>query len=1108
MLKNKKIIKAIRDINPTNKLTLESLKKIQKYINQFSINEIDDFLAKLFHFPLLNNYFNYVCPTLDDLFKKRTFKIKNIKREISWYKNIFIKHKEVINGFLLYQKEIDLLILNSKAEEALSKINEVTDLFGYSMWAIEYETHIKKELLSTTNIDYLNHIKKINSNGAVDFFIQQLILKSESKNIYSFLDNFQTNLNLLREAEKDKDQIASDYADFFASYFIPLQFDSRRNVNTRTLSCMINLSIIDQYLMFKKYFSNKIMASKTLENYEIKEILILKNIINDNELNNLSKNRVVLLEDIDKQYMSIIKSYTNADYLDAYDKINELFKTDELSTVFVELFSRINIYLNKEFENKLFNRLANEIKYLLMLEKNYDSIRRIEGLCIKFNLSNWTIPILYQLYNIINVDDYRKDLSKNQMIILGNKITPISIDDFTYEKLFKHLNINESKLPNYRSLRTKNITSTQDKELINSHFTDYENQSIIKIDYLKDKAHYLIKNNFLLEAASFFVEKYLHNELVYVVLPFKELINEIEKLDSINPTIDIPIIYDIYNKRIKNDREDERKEKYEDFIDTFGEYRPSKIFKNIKSIDEREIYFLKNIAIPSIMDISIDFESSNELKIERLEILNILDSLIVDENILIEKDNLLDQLIFEDLKASFNSSKLYVNIENLKSDKETEYLKLYDIFDTARNIQDEDTENLTTEEDMEKNFITLNDTEEEMLLMPSSEISDIIVQIYKRLLEDFVKNENYGLNKYLSTEIRHDVFFTQMRVTFEKYNLLTEVGIDDNYEDNLIWLKEYSIVSTNILEKMNLKLKEFSNDIDMILKEANSWFNVKDVTENGGMFNFIGTYDRLTKLKKDLLKANDFSIFFDTCISFMWDLTYESSDEIKKRLQEDFKEQIIKIIDDLNDDISNLTTQLQFNKLKDSIALVRGEVAEDINIVTSWLNKVKEDTHKYSMISIIKECTSMFNETMSNKNVEININEQIELFDINFSYIEARAILSSVYISLNNCQKYGLKENDKYLIDIDIITDDYSTMKVLIKNKIDLSKELQIELVNGIKEKLSDKYKSLSTKEGGTGIHKIYNLLSNISNRFLIDISIEENKFILLIEVKYENNDN
>lgn len=1108
MAKNKFVAQAVREVTSSKKVNKKIHQKFKEFVNKFSGKELDEFLFSVFSYEMYRNYYtcNYLIP--DKIFKKNIFKIRSQKRELLWYKNIFLHNKDLINYFLNKQIKIEILILNSKGKEALDEIADVVANTGQSLWAIEYQTHIKKELLYESNITYLNELKNLNESGEMDFFVQQLTLKSESKDIKSFITNLLTQINLMRETEQDLHNQASDYADLFASLLIPYMYDSKRNVNTRTLSCMMSFPIIDQYILFKKYLIDRKNLNNKLELYEQSLINDLNSEIIDEELKNLL-NEGILLENIDSKYLSIIEDYTYGNYPIVEKKLNDLILIEPLSTVFIELNARTSIYQNKHSNKTLFQDLTNNFRNLLMLKDNYKSIKKIESIAIKFNLSTWIYPVFFHLYSLINTDNFKKQLSENNMKLLGEKITPKSSLNFSYSNLFNFLNINERNLPKHRYSKTikLNYLSKNDLYLINEEFNIYKQECIINVDYLKEKADSLINNNFIDEATIFFVEEYLKNEFVSNILPFENLIKDIEELKEPLITIYVPIIYDIYNKKINNNKEDRRRESYEDYIDSFNEFKPSKIFLKKSSLKEVEIYFLKYIAIPSIMDISSEFKSSSDLKIERLEILNILDSLIDDEQVVSEKERILDELIFEDIKASFNSSKLYVDVESLKLDNEFEYIRLFDILEATKKIYlDED---LTEEEDLEKHFIRLKKTEEQEIVMPSSEMSDIIVQIYAKLLEDFVKNENYGLNKYLSTEIRHDVFFTQLRTGFEKFNLLTEVGMDEEYEDNQFWIREYSIVSNNIMFPVLSRLNDFSKDIDTLLKEANSWFNVKDVSLNGGMFDFTATHDRLTVLRKKLLPMDSFNNLLDICILYMWELTYESSKEIKKRLEEDFKENLIILINDLYKDINELRSGVNMEKLMNAIELSKNQLSEDINIVSSWLNKVEEDTQKYNIVSIIKECSYMFRDTMVQKNIKIIINEETDIFDINLSYIEARSMMLSVYISLNNSIKYGLLTNNEFIIELDIIHIEYSKLRILIKNGIkESSIEEETKLIREVKEKLSEEYKSLSTKEGGTGVHKIYNLLSNISDRFNVDVQIKDNKFILIMEVSHEDNFN
>lgn len=1107
-MKNKVITKVLGEIFATNRKTdqYSKIRKLRQYINKFSNKQFDEFVQRLLKHPLSHDMFNYIYTEPSLMFSRHIYVIDKMESEFIWFKNIFIHYSDDINYFLEKQRQVDISILNSKPIDAINLIEEIEQKLGSSLWSIEYTAHIKRELLGENSTDYLTEIKST-ATKTFDFFMQQLIYKSESKNIYSFIDNLLAHINLMRLTENHK--LSIDFADLFATYFLPIEFDKNRNITTMSMSCFMNFSIIDQYNLFKKYVLNKKSLNGILGPIEEECINEFLSFIDDNELHMLVTGRVNM-SDINNDFMEIIKMYTNSSYTDAKSRINLLLKETPYITVFTELYAKNNIYLDEDDNTKLFNKLSNRFGNIMLLRDSDDAINYIEKIATKFNFSTWKQPLLYQLYSLINSTKHKQKFSVNNMIILGNNITPKSAKDFSYKELFSLLNVEIDTLPYYRKIK---INSSNDD--LETFYREYEKNSIIKVDYLKDKAEYLINDNKLLECASFLVNNYLDNELSHYLLPIEEFINKIE-LEPLNElSIDIPIIYDIYCKKIKSDKAEERSEAYEDYINQFNTYKPSEAFMEHKTLDKKELYFLKYVAIPLVMDISSEFDGSIDLKKERLEILNLIKNATEEnDDALVERNNLFDELVFEKLKASFNSSKIYVDVESLKSDKEYEYKRLYDIFisskityvenDTTEMSNNFDTDDFVTGE-FEDDFVTVENSTDEHVLMPISDLSDVIVQIYKQLIEDFVKNEDYGLDKYLSTEIRHDVFFTQLRTSIEKYHLLTETELyDDNiYSKNEYWLNEYQIFHVDVLNMMDNRLKEFSKNIDFTIKEANDWFLVIDLIsqKNNGMFDFLATYDRLKRFKYILLDINNFNDFMEAILSFMWSITYEATDKIKKRLQEDLKEEIIGLIDTLHSDINSLTEQVSMERLSDAISLSRGSIIEEIDNISSWLNKVEDDNKDYSIVSIIKECTNMFKLTFVNKHIDIEY-KNIPLLEINLSYLEARAIMNSIFITLDNVIKYGLKEDEKYLVQIEFYEKQESNIIINIKNKFCLDENSK-NLKQDLKEKLSDKYKKLSKKEsGGTGLHKIYNLLSNVSNRFFVDIDIINDEFIVIIGVR------
>nr|QKQ34329.1 hypothetical protein HPE44_07110 [Escherichia coli] len=135
------------------------------------------------------------------------------------------------------------------------------------------------------------------------------------------------------------------------------------------------------------------------------------------------------------------------------------------------------------------------------------------------------------------------------------------------------------------------------------------------------------------------------------------------------------------------------------------------------------------------------------MKKERIAIIDLLLKEHDDADLLKEKDEIIDEISFEEIKQNMKQEKIFVDIENLKRAKLERYRYYFDA------LKDSLILGLEPPED----FALITD-DGNITAIPSGDTNSIIHELLKELISDFVKNENYGLDKYLSADIRHGVF--------------------------------------------------------------------------------------------------------------------------------------------------------------------------------------------------------------------------------------------------------------------------------------------------------------------------------------------------------------
>ncbi|PHM16431.1 MAG: hypothetical protein CJD30_11600, partial [Sulfuricurvum sp. PD_MW2] len=333
-----------------------------------------------------------------------------------------------------------------------------------------------------------------------------------------------------------------------------------------------------------------------------------------------------------------------------------------------------------------------------------------------------------------------------------------------------------------------------------------------------------------------------------------------------------------------------------------------------------------------------------------------------------EKERLLDELIFDQLKIKFDSSKIYVDVESLINKRLDTYKQLFELLLTAQSSFDR------TEE-----YILL---EEEELLIPVNDISTVTAKIYYHLLNDFVRNTDYGLDKYLSADIRHGFFVTHMRSGVEKFDLLTDLDENGEYEDYSIWLEKFSLINSSIKLAMNDSLKTFAKEYDTALNEANNWFRISWIITNTQdeksnvekpIFDFEPTIVRLDNLKKRIIHIENFDSFMNEILSFMWSITENATIEAKNRLNTVLKPRLDNAFTTLTSSIDECKQNIPLKELLDNISAAHYTMQNDLERILNWFNCMTDDqAQQYNVQNTVKSCIGIFKTRNSDLDIVFN----------------------------------------------------------------------------------------------------------------------------------------
>lgn len=1001
-----------------------------------------------------------------------------------WMMGCFNANSKLLSDLCSKRQDVNTYVLTGMYEQAITRIKEINKMCK-SWWAIFFEAHIRKELLNEDIRSFTESLEVNFVPGYMDLKISDLKIISESNSIEVFINSL---LGRIKEYRSSGVEHAIANGTLDSCMFLPINYDSSRAVDIDILHYYCFESLFDQYIVFKDVISESIVSGGFPE--EIRpELIKLANKINDVELLAILDNANGTTKEIEY----ILELYTKGDYYDVIREIDNLKKKSSKAIFgLIDIYSRSAIYAGYMIpKDTFFDEISLALSAILKCDKDTpEKINYLRKICVKFKSELWAKSLNYHMTSALSNYSNSVDLEKVRLLTLelGELNTPKAA---VYDYSLTERDCDSKEVPIYRRM----------KYLPDDNFKDNIKRTTFPIlsDYLKFKSRYLMQQGHMLGAIRFAIEEYLSNEVSFYHIPFEDMcirINEIKR-DGIDDYISCLIAYDIYNREGNGIFEESKVELFEDLMDFCGTHKPSLIFKDFLFTKE-QFYFLKNICIPSQLDNLITFSSNDEVVLERVAILDILINSNFDsgKQLRQEKDNVLETLFSEKLRAKIESGKLYFDIQALDSQRRHIYNTFYEQAKTINGGVS--LEPLTGLNDKSTNDIFIMDNNS---ALASNQKTQFLFQVYTSAVYDFALNEDFGLDKYLSAEIRHIVFITQLRSCFEKTHLLTS---QDNgiYQSNYYWIDKYNYARVNkaIIGSIDEAFKNFSKKIDNILSEVNDCFKVEVNTQDSNkVFDFLSYHSRLVRISNIAEIAKDDNEFFVEIFNYMQSIAVEGAKSAKELISGHLTNEVILALDSLEEELNTAKGGVAAVELMQEIKTARSLFTQEVELVLNWFKFVGvNDTYNYEPLNVVIDATISSFESIYNHKYTSPTYHSCEN-EILLNYREARALFISFFTALENSYKYGVEQCPTE-ITINTLKDKVS---IDISNKVDDERQVcLLDLINTEKNKWSPVYSSLNREEGGTGLYKIYSILNSLSKKFGFNIKSKDNYFIAEIEVK------
>lgn len=1103
--------------------------KITKYLKQNAPKHlVETNFSKLVSNPLIkNNILGSTFPVdYKDIETEAQISRGTLEQEVWWtYLNV-IYHSEKINLFISKSEQFNNLLLYAQYKEASNILNEIEHELGLSHWYIE-----NKLLL----LSKMHGLKEQKDYAKI---IRKELPDASALLVYHFSEKLENELSY-EQYDKNFKKRWKDYPNI-KTYF---EFKANSlNADPENLLYFLYLErespAIDKYISLKKALfaicSNNNYYSLQVD-FLNKYLIKLDNNIKDIELKPLLiKTTKLNYSEIDignSKYIRILDLYTMGYYKESYDlclKELENYSTFNINLIEILIKSELRcatddnlaeVSLDKN--SIIFNiyeyyksiilkdqNLINSINKLLKiaLELSSLSISTVITQFIHKNVPFYNIPIgdsslktgglhtfLYDIREQTIIDDTRYQ-------ILITDMQKTYQESITYRLLNKeNFNIDE-KIPSFR-LQKYNIKINPETISKEQQIEIYE--GIIKNGNILDKHYAIVELSYLYfkykeiqNCIKAIVEGYLFNNSLIYNLPLQEIVEYVEQYHStdFDKDIETPILYELYSKYISNKFDSQKMIRYEIFLEENGYTKPSELIKDYEKFDKNKLHFFLQFNCKSqILDSSIYFEDTEAVESERINICQFLVEQKVSSSHLLLKEikNITEQSLISKYIQVIEQNKIYVNEEGIKAKLHSSlveyYLRYISLVQNSPSFK----------KALNQKFI-FNNIFGVDIVLPKNDIIPLLLNALSDIQEYFVFSNEYGLNGFISTNIRHGKLYNFLTSSLVNSHLL--IKQDDDY-----WQKEFNI-DIKIIEA----LSDFSNNIEKSINNFKDLYiqivTHEDNTKNG-LFIYSLSEDICIAIYNKLEEEASYEDFENILFEVLWLQTEKNLDDIRTKISNELIKKIQLIFEHLNLQIESIDNKNNLSEIRDVIKHESTTLQRNLETLKQWFTRQTissiADFEFTLPVNITKEVI---------KNVHANsfikLNADIKIKD-KFKGLFLKGFVDVLYILFDNAIKHSDSECEEINLIFEKSHIQQYKYKLHVVNKIkeNLPIELNTQKIKEIKDKIKTKMYGQSVgTEGGTGFYKIVKILTYdmfIGNKF-IDFYYLDDKFI--VEIHFGKN--
>lgn len=1056
----------------------------------------------------------------------------DFRYEIRWMISCILYRKDVINEFVVQREKYDNYILLNQYESALQVIDYVDEQYGVSYWSIECRFFVYSKL--GRSVAELVENAPATVFGSVLNFFELKNTDSVTSDEYYYITEKEIT------GAKKYLQNASRAIEFFNYVISGNAYIAEPERIMLAISDIQRCSLIDRYIFVINMCNELMNQPKTNYLYQcMQAYIVLLQEINDDHLTAI---RFVLDTEENRKTNYTLRSrldgaktkFILGNLKGAREDAVALLKLFPNNTEAMSLLVETNILIDDgelQFENTNLGALLENLSSVYKLSSNRDdAMETISKFALTCSYSTWAKSILSDILSRCFENDgfeyiHHRILCNLQHLGIETLIRSLEEEeckDFIEEKL----NTEDPYVQFRKAVLCKeyhtasaicgideikdylfvcdNTANTTDR-IAHLRPVDGNNSSINIVATKRFLSSVNLEQDWervFAIAANLVID----NIYTSLFIPWEKIISYIDNGPTeIRKNICTPILYYVYAYYIARDKKDDLGIVCSNFFDLEDVERPSQMKLFADRYDKKMlIYFLKNVCIARTMDDAVYvFENPQERDQERVEICNILAFLDYENEKEYENEirELTQKLMINKELKIIDESRIHVNVDGIKE-------RLINAEGSANrfdnNLKNDFQRYLFYQDDRVKQWFRLLEGEEGNKYRESNETAyRLLTELVQKIRDEFVASGEYGLNGYLSLNIRHNTLEDELRSPLQRAMLYAK---KDNVNKTYIVPSKWTqFAGPKDKEILCRAFGEFHSATERILAKLKSdYIQIRtELKGEKGIFEYILTdvdYEEIAYYA-DTIKT--FEDFFDLVITYLWGKTEINLENIKCVIRNEIKQDYMTALSNLRNMISTLDNKTIIRELQQKISEAETDLQNVLERICHWFQRSSESKHndfdlQFAFDMGLKTITNMHPEARFDvEKIEETISDKIPGKYIN-------SFEGIFYNLFDNIYKKATPQNNALYIKY-ALRNTEGKIRIYMENDFDCTKDIsddirRVEIAKEIYK--TGEYADKAKGEGGTGIPKICKIIRYDLWKYpVIDFGYkqEENKFYMEI---------